>query len=199
MSCDNFWGLPEEQILADNYNLIIKTIQTYFQGECKKIGREDLEQEGAIGLLKAIRTYDGDKNCEFSTYAVTCIRNAMRMYSMKNRFGGTRVGWRAQYGAIKNGREEADKFVKKHSVIYYGNEEFQDLVDRNWRKSSAEDDALDSIELEEALKLMCSEQQRVIIQKILEGQSIRQVARDTGTTTETVRKIVQQIVDILKK
>ena len=36
---------------------------------------EDLMQEGVIGLLNAINTYNG--SCLFSTYAYACIKNAM--------------------------------------------------------------------------------------------------------------------------
>lgn len=40
---------------------------------------EDLIQEGMIGLVHAIRTYDAEKTAAFHTYAETCIRN--RLYS----------------------------------------------------------------------------------------------------------------------
>ena len=40
---------------------------------------EDLIQEGMVGLLHAIRTYDPDKQAQFRTYAEVCIRN--RLYS----------------------------------------------------------------------------------------------------------------------
>lgn len=36
---------------------------------------EDLLQEGMLGLLSAIREYEGDKNCSFKTFAEICIRN----------------------------------------------------------------------------------------------------------------------------
>ena len=36
---------------------------------------EDLLQEGMLGLLSAVREYEGDKNCSFKTFAEVCIRN----------------------------------------------------------------------------------------------------------------------------
>ena len=46
--------------------------------------REDLLQEGLIGLLKAVRSSE-DEKASFSTYAVTCIKNsiisALRKYN----------------------------------------------------------------------------------------------------------------------
>lgn len=39
--------------------------------------KEDLIQEGLIGLLKAVRTYDESKGFTFSTYAWRCIKNSV--------------------------------------------------------------------------------------------------------------------------
>ena len=41
--------------------------------------REDLIQEGMIGLFKAIETYESDRDVLFSTYANVCIKN--RIYN----------------------------------------------------------------------------------------------------------------------
>lgn len=41
-----------------------------------KTEREDMMQEGLIGLLKAVRTYDNSSS-SFSTYAFLCIRNSV--------------------------------------------------------------------------------------------------------------------------
>lgn len=39
--------------------------------------RDDLLQECYIGFLKAVRTYNTDKNASFGTYAVVCVRNSL--------------------------------------------------------------------------------------------------------------------------
>lgn len=39
--------------------------------------RDDLLQECYIGLLKAVRTYDTEKNASFGTYAFVCVRNSL--------------------------------------------------------------------------------------------------------------------------
>ncbi len=48
---------------------------------------EDLFQEGLIGLLKAVRSYDG-KSASFATFASSCIRNSIisgvRKYSSRS-------------------------------------------------------------------------------------------------------------------
>ena len=39
--------------------------------------KEDFIQEGLIGLLRAVRSYDKTRDCSFSTYAKTCVRNSV--------------------------------------------------------------------------------------------------------------------------
>lgn len=38
---------------------------------------DDLSQEGMIGLVQAIRTFDPSREVQFRTYATTCIHNRM--------------------------------------------------------------------------------------------------------------------------
>lgn len=44
---------------------------------CPGLAFDDAVQEGIIGLLSAIRTYDEAKGAEFSTYANVCVQNAI--------------------------------------------------------------------------------------------------------------------------
>ena len=45
---------------------------------------EDLIQEGSIGLVKAIKNYQDNEKCKFSTYAYVCIRRAI-IKTIKNK------------------------------------------------------------------------------------------------------------------
>ena len=45
---------------------------------------EDLTSIGTIGLIKAINTYNTDKNIKLATYASRCIENEILMYLRKN-------------------------------------------------------------------------------------------------------------------
>lgn len=66
-------------IMYDKYNpLIINTANNLFK-YCKNLGIEknDLIQEGLLGLHSAINTYDDNKDITFYTYARKCIESKM--------------------------------------------------------------------------------------------------------------------------
>ena len=46
-------------------------------------GAEDLVSIGTIGLMKAVKTFDPDKNIKLATYASRCIENEILMYLRK--------------------------------------------------------------------------------------------------------------------
>ena len=48
------------------------------------IGVEDLISIGTIGLIKAIHTYNREKNIKLATYASRCIENEILMYLRRN-------------------------------------------------------------------------------------------------------------------
>ena len=62
------------KLLVDRYNgLLINFVMSL---SVPKSEYEDLMQEALIGLLRAVRTYDGVSS-KFSTYVSTCVRNSV--------------------------------------------------------------------------------------------------------------------------
>ena len=49
------------------------------------VDQDDLVSIGTIGLIKAINTFDMDKNIKLSSYASRCIDNEILMYLRKNK------------------------------------------------------------------------------------------------------------------
>ena len=69
-------------LLENNLGFIRKTATELYQSMALAetelaIDRDDLEQEGCIGLLNAIGSFDADRGSKFLTYAAPSIRNAM--------------------------------------------------------------------------------------------------------------------------
>ncbi len=48
------------------------------------VGVEDLISIGTIGLIKAINTFNPEKNIKLATYASRCIENEILMYLRRN-------------------------------------------------------------------------------------------------------------------
>ena len=74
------------QIRQGNADMMEYLLQKY-KSQVRKIAnhffliradKEDLIQEGMIGLFKAIRAFDDSQNCSFYSFAVLCIRAEMQ-------------------------------------------------------------------------------------------------------------------------
>ena len=57
--------------------------KTSLKFESTGIGAEDLVSIGTIGLIKAVNTFNPDKNIKLATYASRCIENEILMYIRK--------------------------------------------------------------------------------------------------------------------
>lgn len=67
----------QEKLVLLNMGLV-KSIATRFVGRGTDF--EDLVQIGCLGLIKAIRTFDEERGCAFSTYAVPLIFGEIRRF-----------------------------------------------------------------------------------------------------------------------
>jgi RNA polymerase sigma factor (sigma-70 family) len=197
----NLCDKSEGQIYEENKGLINNVIAILFTNdEIRHLGKDDLFQEGSIGLLKAIRSFDKNKAVEFSTYATICIRNEMRNYAMKNKFGGTRVGKRSQYNAIKQGNEAAEEFVWKHSVSVCGQSDFpdgfSDICGRTYNPS-AEEEAIVNLWIEESVKKLPSDLYKNCVREYLDILSARETAKKLGVSEASVSRALSAFRELL--
>ena len=68
-------------LIEHNLRLVVY-IAKKFDNTC--VGVEDLISIGTIGLIKAINTFNPEKNIKLATYASRCIENEILMYLMRN-------------------------------------------------------------------------------------------------------------------
>ena len=64
-------------LIERNIRLVVYIARKF---ENTGIGLEDLVSIGAIGLIKAVNTFDAEKNIKLATYASRCIENEILMY-----------------------------------------------------------------------------------------------------------------------
>jgi len=151
-------------LLINKYkNLILTNLKEYLK-EYNIIGVElaDLYQEGLIGLLQAINSFDKEKDVTFYTYANACIKSSLlsairKTFRMKNR--------------ILNNSFPLDKLIEETNYNYY--EIFKDYRnDPDVLLSKEEEEN----ELLESIKSKLSKNEKSIFELKLKGLSNSEIA-----------------------
>ncbi len=73
--------VAREKLIEHNLRLVVFIAKKF---ESCGIELDDLVSIGAIGLIKAVKTYSVDKNIKLATYASRCIENEILMQIRKN-------------------------------------------------------------------------------------------------------------------
>ena len=137
--------------------------------------KEDLLQEGMMGLFKAIRSYEPDRGASFATYANQCITNQM-------------------FTAVSTARR------KKHSIL---NESvsLSEIDDANQEGLCGYADGPEEIilerEAERSLRLriekVLSPMENKVLGYYLQGMSYREIAAKTGKEEKAIDNALQRI------
>lgn len=69
-----------ELLITHNLRLVVYIAKKF---ESKSSSTEDLVSIGTIGLMKAVKTFNPDKNIKLATYASRCIENEILMHLRK--------------------------------------------------------------------------------------------------------------------
>ena len=70
----------KQRLIEHNLRLVVYIARRF---ENAGVGLEDLISIGTIGLIKAVETFDREKNIKLATYASRCIENEILMYLRK--------------------------------------------------------------------------------------------------------------------
>lgn len=168
-------GRPEaEEALVRRYSRLVRVFARplFLAGG----DSEDLIQEGMLGLLTAIRKYDGQKEASFRTYAEICIRSRLST-------------------AVRAARQS------KHSPLNYSVPFETPLFDESSAylfssEASPEDVVIGREELQErldALKGQLSGFEANILSYYLGGLSCAEIARRSGRSAKSVDNAIQRI------
>lgn len=91
----------KEKLISHNLRLVAHIVKKYNgSGEA-----EDLISVGSIGLIKAINTFDIEKNTQLSTYASRCIENEILMLLRANKKHTQNLSLNDCLGSDKDGNE----------------------------------------------------------------------------------------------
>lgn len=145
--------------------------------------REDLLQEGMIGLLKAIRAYDEDKNTSFNTFASLCIKRQI-ITAIKNYNSGKNKILNLATNGFYEG-EENNISYENRSLNFYTPEE----IFLGKEKLEA---------LNNYLKNNLSKMEQKIFKEMLLGINYIEIAKKTGREVKSIDNTIQRIKKKLK-
>lgn len=72
--------MGKQKLIEHNLRLVVYVAKKFASAELEV---EDLISIGSLGLIKAVNTYNVDKNIKLATYASKCIENEILMYLRK--------------------------------------------------------------------------------------------------------------------
>ncbi|MCI2058722.1 MAG: sigma-70 family RNA polymerase sigma factor [Oscillibacter sp.] len=140
---------------------------------------EDLTQEGMIGLIHAVREYDGEKDASFRTFAEICIRN--RLYSVLRAAARDKNSPLNQSVPLDMPFFDSNSYTSGTSNLAQRSpEDF--LIDREHTKS-----------LLSGVRKQLSEFEAKILGYYLDGLSCREIADQVGKSPKSVDNAVQRI------
>ena len=109
-------------LIERNLHLVVYIARKF---ENTGIHIEDLVSIGAIGLIKAVNTFDPDKKIKLATYASRCIENEILMYLRRNSKTRTEVSFDEPLNIDWDGNELllSDVLGTENDTIYRNIEE----------------------------------------------------------------------------
>jgi RNA polymerase sporulation-specific sigma factor len=156
------------EFVIKNYRQVVELIANNYNNS--PMEKDDLIQEGMIGLLAAIKSFDSSKGASFKTYASICIDNAMQSALRK-------------YYRLKD--------IPVQNVVEYQEEE----IPVNSGFSSAEDIfiAQESVSLlTKVLQQNLSDFENEVLRLHIIGCSYNEIAKRLSTTPKAVDNALQR-------
>ena len=140
---------------------------------------EDLTQEGMLGLLKAIREYNADREASFRTFAEICVRS--RLYSVLRDSARDKRKALNQSVSFHTPDFDRDSYISGTNHLAQRNpEEF--LIDREYTAA-----------LLSGVRKQLSEFEAKVLGYYLDGLSCREIADTVGKSPKSVDNAVRRI------
>ena len=154
-------------VLISRYAKIIRAKSIFMSNDI--VDADDLMQEGLLGLLNAIRTYDNSV-AQFSTYSNICITNKMTTALIKS----NRIDIPIE--VVDDKADEADHLTPESILL----------------------EKEKSLELDFEISSLLSEKEWKIFRLFLRGSTYEQMARQLNISPKTVDNALQRVRRKLK-
>ena len=169
-----------ERILFERFMLIIRIYaRTLFLSGGD---RDDLYQEGMLGLLSAVRSYDPDKAASFRSYAELCIHNRM--------ISAVKTASRNKHTPLNSSVSfESSHFDQSNTVAAAYLRDPEELIITRERVSEIFND----------MRLSLSDFETRVFYLYIDGLSYAEIAEILDKTPKSIDNAVQRIRNKLKR
>ena len=175
----------KEKLIEHNLRLVVYIAKKF---ENSGLNIEDLFSIGAIGLIKAVQTYDNDKKIKLATYASRCIENEILMQLRKTNKKKNEVSLDEPLNLDSDGNE-----LLLEDVLYTENES----VSKDLEKSAEKQIIWQILE-----KLNKREKEIMVLRFGLNGneeKTQKEVADLMGISQSYISRIEKKVLGKMKK
>ncbi len=174
-----------ELLIVHNLRLVVYIAKKFESPSCSS---EDLISIGAIGLIKAVRSFDPNKNIKLATYASRCIENEILMYLRKASSQRTEISIDEPLNTDRDGNE-----LLLSDVIGSDEESITEKLQRDCEQRSL---------MEEIAKLSPRERQIMELRfGLKDGKELTQkeVADRIGISQSYISRLEKKIIKNIRK
>ncbi len=175
----------KEILINHNLRLVAHIVKKYSgAGEA-----EDLISAGSIGLIKAINTFNADKNTQLSTYAARCIENEILMLIRVNKKHNQAISLNESLGTDKDGND----ICLMDIIPAYEGQSIESVENKIMNKK-----------LLSLIKQVLNEREYTILKMRygLEGthpKTQREVAKELGISRSYISRLETKAIDEIRK
>lgn len=170
---------------GDAVEVLIKRYKELVRGQAYRYyisgsDREDIIQEGMLGIFKAILGYDKNKEASFRTFAELCIKRQI--------IDAVRKGTRRKHDPL-NESLSLDKFVEEGENYTY-----QDIISD--ARFNLEDTVIRNNEIEHIAKTgkeIFSYLEWTVLMEYLRGGTYTEIAASLGRSPKTIDNAIQRM------
>ena len=147
--------------------------------------KDDLIQEGVIGLFKAVRDYQVGKDAAFRTFADLCI--SRQLYSAIKKSNRLKNQPLNSYVSIYSDEfSDADELAGDRTVISSGSDNIANpeaiMIDRE-----------NAIDMQNKMFDKLSKMEREVLKRYLEGMTYQEIAADMEKSPKSIDNALQRI------
>ncbi len=171
----------------------IKLVDSFIRRYLRVAEKEELLQEGVLGICEAIEKFKFDKQVAFSTYAQIRIKRRILYFLKKNR--SIKIPhWVYETKDIEEYKKKTE--IESFSKMYGEGIKLEELI-------GAEDKEINIIEqrdiLERLLERLTSKERYVVIKNLIEENTLTEIGKVLKISKERVRQIKCSAIEKLKK